>query len=359
MATATFENSVSSVSGSPPPSSSPSSTNSLSPNNQDVKVSLLSQKAIIDATTFERNGLEGMERRWTLIDWWGTVRNMLAAAWYVTESAFIAGGIALFQTAGGLLILHSATFETIPDALAGLSKAETKEDKIHGYLGLVDQSLFGGIGLTFLGLGTTTVLSPDVAHFVGYTPLIGSEIAVNILTQLLGYICVVRGTAIGLNSLYALHYLNKFQNEFRSSEDRKNFLLDALKDECAFKRRVGAKALEKVKEWAKTETKPSQDLLLIVDIGIHKQKFKQALLLIIAILMVTASIAFLIASNGIGVLVLGVIASILFSKMEALFLFFDSSKFFNWLTDRFYTPPPFLEKTFHSVFSSTPSIDVQ
>jgi hypothetical protein len=288
-----------------------------------------------------------MERQWVAIDGLGTVRNSLFTTSVFLGSAAKASGVILkmipgFQVFGGGLIAYSAARYTIPNAWKEFKAVDPqdKEGKLVAGLSVANQVCYGAFGPAFLVAGATGIASIATSGAVSSALGTAAEIAGS---GVLGGICVARGLVMMARSAINLNRLIPFHKEFHEailSDKVDAFLREKMKDLAAMKRVMGEDAAEKVEDYLKGSNSISrEELIQLIDKGIFKQKCKQWLTLSLAFLMIVGGIASIIFSAGITAIVIGAIMGISFTLMEAQWLVFDKSDWFNALVDKCYTQP--------------------
>ncbi len=329
----------------------------------------------------ERVKEEGTEEggdviEWLTIDGLGTVRNSLGAVINLASlptlsslpipAVSMAAAIPFFQVVGGGLILHSALSDTIPTTWKELQTAIKNEDEEGckaSMLAFTNQILFAATGAGLLTTGVTSFLSPIVSSALSYSSIIGSALPTILSYDALGAVCIARGTVMIARSAYNLSYLIPFHNEFRGKLEEENghdkaidLLITELgntpAEEAKLTRRIGTKALDKVKAWkelSEEKNTPEEKLMLLqaVDLGIHELKFKQALIIFIAALMIAGGVCSIIFSGGIAGIAVAIAVSVVFATMETSYISYDSPKAFRWVASKFYHTPEAL-KTEHS-----------
>jgi len=291
-----------------------------------------------------------MERQWVAIDGMGTARNSLSTAAVFSGATSTAGAaigsiIPGFQLAGGLLITYSAAKYTIPNSYKEFKEIhpEDKEGKWVSGLGFVNQLFYGSFGPALTVAGATAVAGLATTGHVASTLMTASEITAY---GVLGGLCLARGAVMAVRSAINLNYLIPFHNNFQEKMNKGKaleFLEKAIGkgdvDLAAFKRRVGDGAAEKVQAFFEgTEEIDTKELVKIVDKGIFKQKCKQWLTMTIALLMMIGGIASLVFTAGLSSLAIAAVISISFALMEAEWVLFDKSNWFNAFVDKLYTP---------------------
>ncbi len=301
--------------------------------------------AIAETTSLLSPSLERpvwMERQWVAIDGMGTVRNSMATSATLLGSASRTGSVFAqaipgLQIAGGLLISYNAARHNIPNAWREFRAvdANDREGKWISGLGLSSQLLYGSFGPALTVSGAAAAASLATSGAVSSALLQASEIAAY---GALGGLCVVRGCVMAARSTINLCRLIPFHERFLEEVQGGNalqFLKDEMEDEAVFRRNVGDAAADMVRVYTDG---PVEDLLRAVDKGIFKQKCKQWLTLSIAIFMIAGGIASLILSGGLSGIAIAAIIGLSFTLMEAEWLIFDKSDWFNTLVDKLYTP---------------------
>ncbi len=289
-----------------------------------------------------------MERQWVAIDGLGTVRNGLFTTTVFLGSAAKATGAILsmipgFQILAGGLITYSAARYTIPNAIKEFKAVDPddKEGKLVAGLSVANQVCYGSFGPAFLVAGATGIAGLATTGAVSSALMTAAEITAG---GVLGGICVARGLVMMARSTINLSHLIPFHKNFREavkSNTVVEFLDKERADFAALKRRMGDDAAEKVDEYFNNPDSVKVDeLVRIIDKGIFKQKCKQWLSLSIAFLMIVGGVASLVFTAGLSGIAVAAIIGISFMLMEAEWLAFDKSDWFNAIVDKLYTPLP-------------------
>lgn len=309
----------------------------------------------------------------------------------------IAGGIVpIGLLVTGPLSAATAAGWTIPDAYDALKKAQ-KSLKEAGNnptlindaeqvlelskLGLANHSLYFMMGAMQTGSGIVAMCSSEgVAHLFHYTPVLTGG-AANIATLVtgvgLGVIYTVRGTVMLTRAVKSYQQIHDFHLQFKECftekkpEDRVAAAMDFMKKTAElgstyFNRRVDTACLEKKdakgnvigrytetgvqdKEGQITAYKTKEerlDYLKEVDKGIYTKELEQKMAMAIATAMIIGGILAIVLLSiftcGTAPIVIGLVSAIFFMSMEYAFLTYDSSRLFEWLRDRLYSTPEWL-----------------
>jgi len=322
--------------------------------------------------------LPGQEALWVTVDVIGTKRNFGTAIQSGCEIANTAtkvstafGGVVvpILQILGGIMVVGSAIKHTIPQALKELGTAKqeleladlsrnaarigyAKEGLTVARLGVANQSLYLTMGGGLIASGTLTTMSPLGAELFKFQPVVGSGAAA-VGGAVLGGIYVVRGAVILGRSIYNLHYLNQFEDEFRSAmrlggetkadlENAVDLAIGAVQKygdgSAAQQRRIGDKVAG-LPPQASLDQKIAY--LEEVDKGLHEKKLQQKISIIIGLAMFLGGIAAIAAiffSGGLALPLIALISAIAFALMEVVYATYDSSVIFEKVRARCYTP---------------------
>jgi hypothetical protein len=277
--------------------------------------------------------------------------------------------------------------------LADLERApDITEGEEVGSISLANQVMFAVIGASLSAYGIVGMLTPTVGHILGYTPVLSAGAAATaemVLNGLFGGTCLLRGCIMVGRGAYNLSYIVPFHDNFISalkSEDDPYLRIEAGLEMLAeewnyekskyvkteedddrtdielkefaemgideenpgntiafehFKRRVGEDAAKKMQEYMNDPSsfddhEKKIDLLRAIDKGAFTQKVKQALIIIIGILMIAGAIACLAAAHPFALVAVLAAISIAFALMESQWLVFDWSWFFSKIADALY-----------------------
>jgi hypothetical protein len=329
------------------------------------------------------------ETLWLAVDGVGTKRNIISGTGTTSElidssskvaSVCKGGLVPILQVIGGAMVVGSAIAHTIPKAheeYSGASKEyqiakkilnrspdkprlmrQAEEGMLVAKLGLANQYLYGAMGAGLAANGTVTLMGPDTAKLIGFHSVVGTS-ASTAAGAALGVVYLIRGSVMIGRSLYNLHYLRQFENDYKTAlqlkGETKTDLEEALdraigvadrigRDSHALKRRIGD-------EVPPLGPNPLLDdklrYLEAIDRGIHTKKLQQKIGLIIGIAMIVgglASIAAIFFSGGLAIPIIGLISAVFFTAMESIFAVYDSSRIFEKLRKRLYQPSQELQQ---------------
>lgn len=304
----------------------------------------------------------------------------------------------------GLLSMGTAAFWTLPDSSQALTEAqkeleaaekalETATDKEESKkvvmeakhaveisrLGLANHSLYFSMGASQTASGIVSMLSPETAHVLHYSPILtghAANIAGLATGVALGAIYVARGGVMLTRAVKSYCLVRDFHDEFKKGFENSGskgqtdgihaatgFMEKAkVKGQPYLDRRIDQSCLRKTDEKGNylgtyTEkgfqnpegeiTKYSSDsekieYLKRVDKGIYTEKLKHEVAITIAIAMIIGGVLAIVLSvmtGGIAALIIGLVSAIFFMSMEYIFMTYDSSSLFEWLRDRLYKEP--------------------
>jgi|GEM_PF-2593592 len=329
------------------------------------------------------------------IDGIGTKRNICTAIGSGAEIAntsakmvsVIAGGIVpIFQIIGGLIYVASAAAHTIPNAHAEYNGARLEysaaalshnprkmqlaaEGIAVARMGLTNQYLYGTVGSSMTSCGVLTLMSPTGAGLFGFTPVVAAGAAAS-AGAALGGVYAVRGAVVIGRSLYNLKYLNQFEKELKENlklnGSTKHSLESSIDNTIQMIKKIGLEthALKRrIGDTAQLGSNAGLDekirYLEAVDKGLHEKKLQQKLNLIIGIAMFLgglAAITAIILSGGLAIPIIALVSAVFFTAMEGIFLAYDSSRLFEKLRKKLYTPSKEIEslKKLHNRIKKEP-----
>ncbi len=331
----------------------------------------------------------------------GVMTELLATAPQVSSIASTVIPIALCFT--GPACMATAAVWTIPDACDALVEAqqdyqkacqgqensdlnrEAKKAVEIAKLGLANHLLYFEMGAAQTASGIVTLLSPGAAHVFHYAPVLtgSAATAATMATSIaLGAVYVVRGTVMLTRAVKNYREVRDFHNQFekelggsptgsKTIFDTKNIdqAIDFMKGvqkigDSYISRRVNESCLRddtfiytlkgkkeiatgKITTYDDTSKK---EYLNRVHKGIYTEELKHKIAITIAVAMIVGGALAIILSamtGGILVIVIGLVSALFFLSMESIYLTYDSSYLFNWLRDRLYIKPEWIDDPFN------------
>ncbi len=292
----------------------------------------------------------------------------------IVDANFLVSVFPELETIGGLFMLGSALYSTIPKAHReyNLSCAEktraiakkrldpTPESEIRIKLaeerldlskfGLAIQYLNGAGGAGLTSAGTVAFLSPHSAESLGFHALV-SQPAALYAGAALGGVYVLKGSLIIGRSVYHLRYLDRFEKDFESSlqgsEKTRQGLEQAVDRTMKLIERIGIGSSALARRASTNLPVPDSSLkgrvkfLAAVDKGIHAKKLHHKINICYGSLMILgglASIAAAIFTFGAAPFAILIAAAIFFALMELSHAICEVKPIFNRLQSALYTP---------------------
>ena len=223
-------------------------------------------------------------------------------------------------------------------------------------MGLTNQYLYGTVGASMTSCGVLTLMSPAGAGLFGFTPVAATGAAAS-AGAALGGVYAVRGAVVIGRSLYNLKYLNQFEKELKENlklnGSTKNSLESSVDNTIKMIKKIGLEtnALKRrVGDAAQLGSNAGLDekirYLEAVDKGIHEKQLQQKLNLIIGFAMFLGGLAAITAiffTGGLAIPIIALISAVFFTAMEGIFAAYDSSRVFEKLRKKLYTPSKEIE----------------